>query len=55
MNDLLVVMAATDCLVVYKLLGCTSIEWKQKAEGSRKYKAARKPSDEIEGKMVAWL
>ena len=54
MKDLSTAMATEDCLVDYKLPGSTSIGHKQKPEGSKKHKAVGKPSDQVEGKMVAW-
>ena len=50
MKELLAAMAATDCLVDYKLLGLTVAGQKPKMEGSRKHKESGKPFDQTEGK-----
>ena len=43
-------MAVADCLVDYKLLRTIVAGYKSKTNGSRKQKAARKPSDQTKGK-----
>ena len=50
MKDLSCAMATSDCLVDYKLSGSTSTGKKQNQDRSKKHKAVRKPSDQIEGK-----
>ena len=50
MKDLPAAMAATNCLVDYKLLGTTVAGQKPKTDESRKQKATGKPSDQTKGK-----
>ena len=50
MKDLSAAMAATDCLVDYKLSGSTSIGQKKKQYGSKKHKVVGKHSDQVKGK-----